>query len=93
LNLHRLPAVTYLKAGAYQDGHAGYSDPIDEQIFVVGVINALMQSPEWNETAVDESAGGSQIYLEDCQACCKPNVLRLEWDQQAQDYVIHSELE
>jgi len=56
-----LPAVTFLKAGAYQDGHAGYSDPIDEQIFVVGVINTLMQSPEWNETAViiswDDSDG------------------------------------
>src|SRR6266481_288356 len=61
LNLHRLPAVSYLKAGAYQDGHAGYSDPIDEQIFVVGVINALMQSKEWKETAViiayDDSDG------------------------------------
>jgi phospholipase C len=61
LNNGNLPAVTYLKAGAYQDGHAGYSDPIDEQIFVVGVINALMQSPEWNETAViiawDDSDG------------------------------------
>jgi phospholipase C len=57
----RLPAVTFLKAGAYQDGHAGYSDPIDEQIFVVGVINALMQSKEWKETAViiawDDSDG------------------------------------
>ena len=56
-----LPAVSYLKAGAYQDGHAGYSDPIDEQIFVVGVINALMQSKEWKETAViiawDDSDG------------------------------------
>jgi hypothetical protein len=29
-----LPAVSYLKAGAYQGGHAGYSDPIDEQIFL-----------------------------------------------------------
>jgi phospholipase C len=61
LNLHRLPAVSYLKAGAYQDGHAGYSDPIDEQIFVVDTINALMHSPEWNETAVviawDDSDG------------------------------------
>ncbi len=61
LNLNRLPAVSYLKAGAYQDGHAAYSDPIDEQIFVVGVINALMHSPEWNETAViiawDDSDG------------------------------------
>jgi len=57
----RLPAVSYLKAGAYQDGHAGYSDPIDEQIFVVNVINQLMNSNEWNETAViiawDDSDG------------------------------------
>jgi phospholipase C len=61
LNNGNLPAVSYLKAGAYQDGHAGYSDPIDEQIFVVGVINALMQSKEWKETAVviawDDSDG------------------------------------
>jgi phospholipase C len=56
-----LPAVSYLKAGAYQDGHAGYSDPIDEQIFVVNVINQLMKNNEWNETAViiawDDSDG------------------------------------
>ncbi len=25
------PAVSFLKAPAYQDGHAGYSDPLDEQ--------------------------------------------------------------
>ena len=25
------PAVSYIKAPAYQDGHAGYSDPLDEQ--------------------------------------------------------------
>jgi len=29
-----LPAVSYLKAPAYQDGHAAYSDPLDEQIFL-----------------------------------------------------------
>ena len=61
LQQDNLPAVSYLKAGAYQDGHAGYSDPIDEQIFVVNTINALMQSKEWNETAViiawDDSDG------------------------------------
>ncbi len=57
----RLPAVTYLKAGAYQDSHPGYSDPIDEQIFTVGVINAVMNSPFWNSTAIiiayDDSDG------------------------------------
>jgi len=56
-----LPAVSFLKAPAYQDGHAGYSDPLDEQTFVVETINALEQSPEWPNTAVvvlwDDSDG------------------------------------
>jgi phospholipase C len=56
-----LPAVSILKAAAYQDGHAGYSDPLDEQTFLVDTINAIMQSPEWRETAViilyDDSDG------------------------------------
>ena len=30
---------------------------------------------EWNETVVDESAGNRQAYVEDCQVCCKPNML------------------
>jgi phospholipase C len=51
LNANNLPAVSYLKAGAYQDGHAGYSDPLDEQTFVVNTINALMNSPYWASTA------------------------------------------
>ena len=61
LNAGNLPAVSFLKAPAFQDGHAGYSDPLDEQHFVVGVINALQNSPEWSETAViilyDDSDG------------------------------------
>ncbi len=48
---------------------------------------------EWNETTFDNSAGRSQTYVEDCQICCQPNVLRLEWDEQAQEYMIHCELE
>jgi phospholipase C len=61
LNAHNLPAVSILKAPAFQDGHAGYSDPIDEQFFLVNTINALMKSDEWAETAVivlyDDSDG------------------------------------
>jgi phospholipase C len=57
----RLPAVSFLKAAAYQDGHAGYSNPLDEQMFVVETINRLMQSPEWGEMAIiiayDDSDG------------------------------------
>jgi phospholipase C len=55
------PAVNFLKASAFQDGHAGYSDPLDEQTFVVNTINTLQQSPFWNDTAVvimyDDSDG------------------------------------
>jgi phospholipase C len=57
----RLPSVTYLKAAAYQDAHPGYSDPIDEQNFVVSVVNAVANSPYWNSTAIiinyDDSDG------------------------------------
>lgn len=36
-----LPSVSFLKAPAYQDGHAGCSDPLDEQEFLVSTINRL----------------------------------------------------
>ena len=56
-----LPAVSFLKAPEYQDGHAGYSDPIDEQHFLVNEINTLQSSPDWKSTAVviayDDSDG------------------------------------
>jgi phospholipase C len=56
-----MPSVSYLKAAGYQDGHAGYSDPLDEQTFLVNTLNTLQKSPEWNDTAViiayDDSDG------------------------------------
>lgn len=56
-----LPAVSYVKAAKYQDGHAGYSDPIDEQTFLVNTINAVEQSRFWKSTAIiityDDSDG------------------------------------
>lgn len=61
LNAGNFPAVNFLKAPGYQDGHAGYSDPIDEQAFIVSVINFLQNSPYWANTAVviayDDSDG------------------------------------
>ncbi|MEU2422150.1 alkaline phosphatase family protein [Streptomyces sp. NPDC007851] len=57
----RLPAVSFLKAGEYQDGHAGYSDPTDEQHFLVNEINTIQSSPQWKSTAIvvayDDSDG------------------------------------
>ena len=56
-----LPAVSFLKAPGYQDGHAGYSDPADEQAFITKEINGLEQTPDWAHTAViisyDDSDG------------------------------------
>ena len=56
-----LPAVTFLKAPGYQDGHAAYSEPADEQAFVVREIDALEATPDWSSTAVivsyDDSDG------------------------------------
>jgi phospholipase C len=56
-----LPAVSILKAPGYEDGHAAYSDPLDEQNFIVDEINALEQLPTWSSTAVvvayDDSDG------------------------------------
>jgi phospholipase C len=56
-----LPAVSFLKAPGYQDGHAFYSDPIDEQQFIVKEINALQHTQDWSSTAVvisyDDSDG------------------------------------
>jgi phospholipase C len=55
------PAVSYIKMAAYQDGHPGNSDPLDEQQGLVDMINFLEQQPDWNSTAViityDDSDG------------------------------------
>jgi phospholipase C len=56
-----MPAVSFLKAPGYQDAHAGYSDPLDEQTFLVNTINAIEASPFWSSTAIiinyDDSDG------------------------------------
>nr|WTB33794.1 alkaline phosphatase family protein [Streptomyces sp. NBC_00830] len=61
LAAQQLPAVSFLKAAAYQDGHPGNSDPIDEQNFLISTINKIQKSPEWKDTAVviayDDSDG------------------------------------
>jgi hypothetical protein len=48
---------------------------------------------EWNETVVDESAGNRQSYIEDCQVCCKPNVLAVARERSTGEFTIAAELE
>jgi len=48
---------------------------------------------EWNATTVDQSAGNRQRYIEDCQICCKPNVLLVDYQSDTETFVITAELE
>jgi phospholipase C len=61
LKAGNLPKVSFLKAIAAQDGHAGYSDPLMEQSFLVQTVNTIMMSPFWKNTAIvimyDDSDG------------------------------------
>lgn len=61
VNNGNMPSVSFLKAKMSQDGHSGYSGPLDEQKFLVDTINKLEKSPDWNSTAVviayDDSDG------------------------------------
>jgi phospholipase C len=56
-----LPSVSFLKAASFEDGHAGYSNPLDEQHFLARTLDELEKSPEWGSTAVvityDDSDG------------------------------------
>ncbi len=55
------PSVSFLKSAAYRDGHAGYSDPLDEGAFLVHAINFIEQTPQWSSTIIlvtyDDSDG------------------------------------
>ncbi|HYM51579.1 MAG TPA: alkaline phosphatase family protein [Candidatus Limnocylindrales bacterium] len=52
-----LPAVSYLKAAGYQDGHAGDSTPLDEPRFIVSTINRLERTPFWRTGEPTEGNG------------------------------------
>ena len=56
-----LPQVSFLKAAAFEDGHPGYSGPLDEQRWIARVLDEVQQSPDWATTAVfityDDSDG------------------------------------
>ncbi|HZE32475.1 MAG TPA: alkaline phosphatase family protein [Actinoallomurus sp.] len=57
-----LPAVSFLKAGGYQQGGCGCSSALDEQDLITGLVNGLERQKSWKDTAVvvmyDDSDGG-----------------------------------
>ena len=48
---------------------------------------------EWIEITVDPSAGSRQSYVEDCQVCCRPNLLDIVWDRSAGAYSVTAQPE
>ena len=73
LKAGNFPAVSFLKAPAYQDGHAAYSDPLDEQEFVADAINKLEQSPDWKSTAVVIAYDDSDGWYDHAHAIVNPS--------------------
>ena len=55
------PAVSYIKSPAVGDAHPGNSDPLDEQAYLVQLVNFIQSQPEWKDTAIiityDDSDG------------------------------------
>jgi phospholipase C len=56
-----LPAVSFIKPPAYQEGHNRYSDSLVEQRYLVDTINRLQRLREWKDMAIlivwDDSDG------------------------------------
>ncbi len=48
---------------------------------------------EENTTFIDVSAGTQQSYVEDCQVCCRPNILYVCIDEDTLEIEIDSEYE
>ena len=48
---------------------------------------------EKNDTFLDPDGGKQQEYVEDCQVCCRPNVLRVIFSADAQEATIEAEPE
>ena len=99
--MRSIPASASLKSLCNAKFAARYSPSADSTVFHRSISESFpMESGfqcagcgEWNVTSVDEAAGRRQSYVEDCQVCCKPNVLRVEYDISSQEFVIAASLE
>lgn len=48
---------------------------------------------EPNGIFADPTGGMAQTYVEDCQVCCRPNVLTLTWDDTEETFIVDSQPE
>ena len=48
---------------------------------------------EWNEIDIDPTGGKRQRLIQDCEICCKPNLLSIFYDDGENEYIVNPELE
>lgn len=64
----------------FGEGFEGYEDSLNEMMVQQGQFSCSFCG-EPNDTFIDPSQGAEQEYVEDCQTCCAPNLLRLSWQE------------
>ncbi|MFW6348051.1 MAG: CPXCG motif-containing cysteine-rich protein [Cyclonatronaceae bacterium] len=73
--------------GADESGVPDSGDFVEPVVFLCGFCGSE------NHTFADPSQGNHQEYVEDCQTCCRPNVLRVYREAASGTWQIHAELE
>lgn len=69
----------------FEDGaYEGY----DDTVFDADATFDCAFCGETNGIEVDFTAGQTQSYVEDCQVCCRPNLLSVEFDDDGQAEVV-----
>lgn len=70
----------------FSAAHAG-GESVQQGVFICGYCGSE------NHTFIDPAQGEQQEYVEDCQTCCRPNLLRVYQDAGSGEWQMHAELE
>lgn len=73
----------------FGDDFEGYEDGLNELSVQQGQFYCSFCG-EPNDTFIDPSQGAEQEYVEDCQTCCAPNLIRLSWQEESDSWVMES---
>jgi phospholipase C len=76
-----LPAVTYLKFTENDTGHPSDSTPLEEQTQIVDAVNAIQQSPFWQDTAIVITYDDSDGWYDHVRARGQFNGSLVAWTQ------------
>jgi Phosphoesterase family len=71
VNSDNMPAVSFVKAPNRQDGHAAYSDPVDEPNFITKQVNAIQKSKNWTALPVVLAYDDSDVWYDHAAAKAK----------------------